>query len=249
MNFYSPQHWKDYVLLDTGDGEKLEKFGDYCIIRPEPAAKWPKGKYNKEWRNIASARYIETRTQSGKWDKDQSMPNEWGINYHFRDINLIMRLKLGNFKNIGVFPEQAANWDYIYDLFTKMNVQKPRLLNLFAYTGGASLAAKAAGADVYHVDSQRNMINWAKENMELSGLSDIRWVVEDVSKFVKRSIRKGRTFHGIILDPPIFGKGPNNESWKLNGQLQELLKDVVQLLVQDQSFCLLNLYTQTSKAL
>ena len=171
------------------------------------------------------------------------MPDRWMVSYKTDGLNLRMRLALTAFKHVGIFPEQAENWDFIAGSLAKCNVERPRVLNLFAYTGGASLAACAAGADVTHVDSVKQVVSWSKENMEASGLKDIRWVVEDAFKFVQREVKRGKTYHGIILDPPAYGRGPDGEKWILEKQINDLIGMCSQLLEPGHAFFLINLYS------
>jgi len=243
IQLYTPGHWNNYELIDCGGFEKLERFGDYITIRPEPQAVWDKVLTDSEWERRAHVKFIGTSSNSGRWEKTKKMPDNWQLRYSAPQMELTFNLALTGFKHVGIFPEQATNWDYIYTSLQKIKNETPRFLNLFAYTGGASLAAKAAGADVVHVDSIRQIVSWANRNMESSGLNDIRWVVEDAVKFVKREIRRGKTYHGIILDPPAFGHGPSGESWKLEKNINEMVKDVLQLLDRDQHFLILNTYS------
>jgi 23S rRNA (cytosine1962-C5)-methyltransferase len=171
------------------------------------------------------------------------VPDRWTISYDKNNVKLKLRLALTSFKHVGVFPEQAVNWDFIAESIGKLKTKEPKFLNLFAYTGAASLAARAAGADVTHVDSIKQVVTWANENQLHSGLSNVRWVVEDAMKFVKRELRRGNTYHGVIMDPPAFGHGANGESWKLDKQLNELIKDVLQLLNPEEHFLILNTYS------
>lgn len=243
IQLYTPEHWNDYELIDCGGFEKLERFGEFITIRPEPQAIWDKVLSEKEWERKAHVKFIGTSSNSGKWDKLKKMPDNWQLRYTTEKMDIGFNLALTSFKHVGIFPEQATNWDYIYQSVKKITEKPARFLNLFAYTGGASLAAKAAGADVVHVDSIKQVVSWSNRNMESSGLRDIRWVVEDAMKFVKRELKRGRTYHGIILDPPAFGHGPNGESWKLEKNINELLKDVLQLLDKEQYFLILNTYS------
>lgn len=243
IQLFEPILWNDYTLLDSGGSEKLEKFGDYITIRPEPQALWDKTLPEQEWLDRAHVKFVGISSNSGKWDKLKKIPDNWSIAYEAGDLRLTFNLALTGFKHVGIFPEQATNWNYIYQSVKKIKDPNPKFLNLFAYTGGASLAAKAAGADVTHVDSIKQIISWARRNMESSRLQDIRWVVEDAVKFVKREIRRGNQYHGIILDPPAFGHGPNGESWKLEKQINALLKEVFQLLHKEQYFLILNTYS------
>jgi 23S rRNA (cytosine1962-C5)-methyltransferase len=243
IHLYTPTHWKEYELIDSGGFEKLERFGDYITIRPEPQALWDKTMSESEWLKKAHVKFIGTSSNSGKWNKLKKIPDNWILNYSGNSMHISFNLALTGFKHVGVFPEQASNWDYIYQSVIKIKNVQPRFLNLFAYTGGASLAAKSAGADVVHVDSIKQVVSWANRNMESSRLKDIRWVVEDAMKFVKREIKRGKTYHGIILDPPAFGHGPNGESWKLEKNINEMMKEVLQLLDKEQYFLILNTYS------
>jgi 23S rRNA (cytosine1962-C5)-methyltransferase len=239
----APVPWADYELIDSGDYEKLERFGAYITIRPETHANWPKALAAKVWLEQAHVRFVETGLTSGTWEVLKPMPSTWTMGFAREGFQLTFNLELTKFKHVGVFPEQAANWDFIYTQLKSNSAAVPRFLNLFAYTGGASLAAKAAGADVYHVDSIKQVVSWARKNMESSQLDNIRWVVEDALKFVQREVKRGSKYHGIILDPPAFGYGPKGESWKLEKQLEELLRGVFSLLEHEQSFLILNTYT------
>jgi 23S rRNA (cytosine1962-C5)-methyltransferase len=181
---------------------------------------------------------------SGEWvKKNGKTPDRWNIAYKNEDITIKFRLGLTSFKHVGIFPEQAVNWDFIAQQVKRFKNPEPKILNLFAYTGGASLAAKAAGADTTHVDSIKQVVTWANENQELSGLENIRWVVEDALKFVKRELKRGKTYNGIILDPPAYGHGPNGEKWKLEDHIQEMMHDVMQLLDPEEHFLILNAYS------
>ena len=176
-------------------------------------------------------------------EKNAKSPDRWNIAYKNEDIAIKFRLGLTSFKHVGIFPEQAVNWDFIAQQVKRFKNPEPKILNLFAYTGGASLAAKAAGADTTHVDSIKQVVTWANENQELSSLANIRWVVEDALKFVKRELKRGKTYNGIILDPPAYGHGPNGEKWKLEDHIQEMMHDVVQLLDPEEHFLILNAYS------
>lgn len=244
IQLLTPRHWKDYELIDCGSSEKLERFGDLILIRPESQAVWPKALSEKEWDRLHHIRFKGRSVTSGDWvKKNPSVPDRWLINYRNGVIDIRFRLALTAFKHVGIFPEQGVNWDYITDKLRAFRVESPRVLNLFAYTGGASLAARAAGATVTHVDSIKQVVTWANENQERSGLSDIRWVVEDALKFVKREVKRGNTYHGIILDPPAYGHGPKGERWKLEGQIMEMMHDVVKLLDKKEHFLILNTYS------
>ena len=227
MKLYYPKYWKDYELIDSGNEEKLERFGEYILRRPEPQAVWSKSLSEKEWKEMAFARFVQEGSHSGRWDRFKNIPDQWYIKYVYKDMELKFRLGLTGFKHVGIFPEQAVNWNYIYKAVKKINSAK--VLNLFAYTGGASLAARAGGADVIHCDSIKNVLNWANHNMQSSRLDNIRWLLEDAFKYVKREARRGNTYHGIILDPPAYGHGPKGEKWKLEDMVNELTEgpDVV----------------------
>lgn len=248
MQLLTPQNFTDYELIDVGNFEKLERFGQYITIRPEPQAVWDRTLNYAEWEKRAHIKFIPRSSSSGEWKKFKQMPDQWQVSYENSKLQtpvskLTFRLGLTSFKHVGIFPEQASNWDYIFETVKKMAVPQPRVLNLFAYTGGASLAAKAAGADVTHVDSIKQVVTWSKENMELSGLSNIRWVVEDALKFVKREEKRGNKYNGIILDPPAFGHGPNGEKWKLEDNINEMIKVVLNLLDDKEHFLILNAYS------
>ncbi len=243
IELFTPQFWKDYELIDTGNFEKLERFGNFITIRPEPQAIWDKSLTEAEWNRKANVKFVGTSSNSGKWQKLRQMPDNWEIAYKNQGLDIRFNLALTSFKHVGIFPEQADNWEYIYNSIKKIKGEQARFLNLFAYTGGASLAAKCAGADTTHVDSIKQVVSWANRNMVSSNLNDIRWVVEDAVKFVKREIKRGKTYHGIILDPPAFGHGPNGESWKLEKMINGLLKEVLQLLDPEQHFLILNTYS------
>jgi 23S rRNA (cytosine1962-C5)-methyltransferase len=248
MTLLTPTAWRDYELLDTGTGEKLERFGEYILCRPEPQAVWGKTLPEKEWGQKASARFnnepgSQRESEKGEWVRKPDMPDRWVIHYEWESLKLTLRLGLTAWKQIGIFPEQAENWNYIFQHVRENPVEQSRLLNLFAYTGGASLAAKAAGADVVHVDSVRRVIDWAADNQTASGLDGIRWVVEDAMKFVRREVKRGKTYHAIILDPPAYGHGPAGERWVLEEGIDELIKLSSQLLEKEHSFLVLNLYS------
>jgi 23S rRNA (cytosine1962-C5)-methyltransferase len=244
ISLLTPTHWKDYELLDCGDFEKLERFGNLVLSRPEPQAVWKKTLSEQEWKKQTHIRFKGRSATSGEWIKNSAhLPDRWNVAYQNDDVTINLRLGLTSFKHVGVFPEQAVNWDYISSSIRKMKVRSPKVLNLFAYTGAASLIAKAAGADTTHVDSIKQVVNWANENQELSRLQDIRWVVEDALKFVKRELKRGKKYNGIILDPPAFGHGPNGEKWKLEDHIQEMMQEVVQLLDDQEHFLILNTYS------
>lgn len=245
----TPRHWKDYELIDSGNFEKLERFGPFVLARPEPQAIWNKSLPQGEWDKQAHAVFRKDRKSEdrGEWNLKPSMKQQWFVEYTYKEMHLKMRLGLTSFKHVGIFPEQAENWDWIYDR-VKEQGDNAKVLNLFAYTGGASLAARSAGAAVTHVDSVKQVITWSRENMEASGLDNIRWVVEDAMKFVKREVKRGNKYTGIILDPPAYGRGPDGEKWVLEEQINELLTECAQLL-EPGAFVVLNLYSMGLSAL
>lgn len=244
IQLLTPQHWQDYELIDCGDFEKLERFGEITLIRPEPQAVWAKQLPLSEWQKLHDIRFKGRSATSGEWvKKNTKLPDRWHITYNNNHVAIKLRLGLTSFKHVGLFPEQAVNWDYISDSVRRFKTPNPRVLNLFAYTGGASVIAKAAGADTTHVDSIKQVVTWANENQELSQVKDIRWVVEDALKFVKREIKRGKKYNGIILDPPAYGHGPNGEKWKLEDHILEMMQDVAQLLDEEEHFLILNSYS------
>lgn len=244
IQLLTPTHWKDYELIDCGDFEKLERFGNVILIRPEPQAVWKKSLPESEWTKAHHIRFKGRSATSGVWiKKNPKTPDRWHISYKNDDVEIKFRLGLTSFKHVGIFPEQAVNWDYISSCVKRFKTAEPKVLNLFSYTGGASLIARAAGADTTHVDSIKQVVTWANENQELSGLSNIRWVVEDALKFVKRELKRGKKYNGIILDPPAYGHGPSGEKWKLEDHIQEMMGDVVQLLDEKEHFLILNTYS------
>jgi len=251
MQLLTPQNFSDYELIDVGNFEKLERFGQYITIRPEPQAVWDKTLSNAEWEKRAHIKFMPRSSSSGEWKKFKQMPDQWPIKYAINNSDAAINFRLGltSFKHVGIFPEQASNWDFIYESIKKMSTPQPKILNLFAYTGGASLAAKAAGADITHVDSIKQVVTWSKENMELSNLNNIRWVVEDALKFVKREEKRGNKYNGIILDPPAFGHGPNGEKWKLEDNINEMMHGVLNLLDDKEHFLILNAYSLGFSAL
>ena len=263
---FPDKQWKDYELLDSGCGEKLERFGSVVMARPEPKALWDKSLTEAEWRRLSQVAFKlasadgKSGGQNGKgsaksgaiedrgtWERHKKIDDQWYISYPGLQDGLKFRLRLGltAFKHVGVFPEQAPNWEFIYSQVRRLASEnyRPKVLNLFAYTGGASLAAKAAGADVTHLDSIKQVVTWARGNMEASGMDGIRWIVEDAMKFVQREERRGNLYDGIILDPPAYGHGPNGEKWKLDESLFGLLKGVAHILKPKDSFMVLNLYS------
>lgn len=249
LQLLSPESFQDYELVDCGDFEKLERFGKYITIRPEPQAVWPRIKSTGEWEKLAHVKFIPRSSSSGDWKKFKQMPDQWEIRCDVSGKGdfIMFRLGLTSFKHVGVFPEQAVNWNKIYTCLSTKN--NPRFLNLFAYTGGASLAARAAGADVTHVDSIKQVVTWANENMQKSSLDNIRWLVDDALKFVKKEIRRGNFYQGIILDPPAFGHGPNGEKWKLEDNIAEMMQSVLQILDPREHLLILNAYSLGFSAL
>jgi 23S rRNA (cytosine1962-C5)-methyltransferase len=246
MLLLTPSGFNDYELIDCGNFEKLERFGKYITIRPEPQAVWAPKLSGKEWLKMAHVKFVSVSSSSGKWNKLKDMPDRWNIEYPLKaatEKSIRFRLALTSFKHVGIFPEQASNWDYIYESVSKMNTKQPKVLNLFAYTGGASLAAKAAGADVIHLDSIKQVVSWANANMELSGLTDIRWIVEDAMAFVRKELRRGKKYNGIILDPPAYGHGTEGQKWKLEDMIAEMMQNVLSLLDESERFLILNTYS------
>ena len=231
--------WLDYELIDTADGERLERWGDVTLIRPDPQIIWKCEGEAPEW-SSAHARYIRSSSGGGAWDYRRKLPESWQIGYG----ELRFMVKPTGFKHTGLFPEQAVNWDYCGELIR--NAGRPvNVLNLFAYTGGATLACAAAGASVCHCDAVKGMVDWARTNAKLSKLEDkpIRWIVDDANKFIKREIRRGTRYDGVILDPPSYGRGTNGEMWKLEDSIYGLMEDITQLLSDKPLFVLLNSYT------
>ena len=248
MQLLSPLNFEDYELIDCGDFEKLERFGKYVTIRPEPQAVWRRMKSESEWEKLAHVKFIPRSSSAGEWKKLKTMPDQWTISYNTApDSKITFRLGLTSFKHVGVFPEQAVNWKKIHDFLSPK--KQTRVLNLFAYTGGASLAARAAGAEVTHVDSIRQVVTWANENMQKSGLDNIRWMIDDALKFVKKEIRRESNYQGIILDPPAFGHGPNGEKWQLEDNIAEMMDSVLQLLDPKEHLLILNAYSLGFSAL
>ena len=316
MNIERPsEDWQDYQLIDSGGFEKLERFGRYTMIRPEPKALWDKALPAVEWKRRAQTAFTPGagfskagKEDSGVWTMLGRMQEQWNISYRlpavdvgalredtasgmsaetaqygpaidtstsgtalidgadavsagilseFSGAELHLRLGLTAFKHVGVFPEQAPNWDFIYRQVARLRannakmgeIRPPRVLNLFAYTGAASLAARAAGADVTHLDSVRQVVTWARHNMEISSLDGIRWTIDDALKYVTRQVRRGASFDGIILDPPAYGRGPDGERWKLDECLNDILKGCAQILAPMNSFLVLNLYSNGYSAM
>ena len=232
-------NWKDYELLDTSDGERLERWGKYVLVRPDPQIIWKNAASHPSWRS-ADGVYKRSSSGGGKWVKNK-LPEQWKINYG----TLQFVLRPMGFKHTGLFPEQAANWDWFSDLIRKSGRRDVKVLNLFAYTGGATVAAASAGAAVVHVDAAKGMVAQAKENAALSGLADakIRYIVDDCKKFVEREIRRGNKYDAIIMDPPSYGRGPGGEVWKIEDSIDELVGLCAELLSDKPLFFLINSYT------
>ena len=235
-------NWKDYELIDTSMGEKLERWGDLILIRPDPQIIWESEKKNPLWKK-ADARYIRSNTGGGQWQCYNKIPAVWKISYGDLDF----RVKTMGFKHTGLFPEQAVNWDFTAEKIRKAKAEgrEVKVLNLFGYTGAATLACLNAGASVTHVDASKGMVAWAKENAEVSGLADrpVRWLVDDCVKFVQREQRRGNVYDGIIMDPPSYGRGPGGEVWKLEEQLYGLVNMCMPIMSEDPLFFILNSYT------
>lgn len=246
--------FEDYELIDSGNFEKLERFGDYVTRRPEPQAIWQRSLEEREWQRLADASFLRDAKsdERGEWRLKPGMPSRWSIRYDYKQMHLKMRLALTSFKHVGIFPEQAENWNFIYDKVEMLSTRKgrkPKVLNLFAYTGGATLAARAAGAETTHVDSVKQVVSWSRENMESSGLDGVRWMVEDALRFVKREVRRGNRYDGIILDPPAYGRGPEGEKWVLESHIGEMLAACAELLEREGAFLVLNLYSMGLSAM
>ncbi len=232
------ENWKDYEVIDTSCGEKLERWGKYILLRPDPQVIWNTEKKNPLWKKL-NAHYHRSAKGGGNWEFFD-LPEQWSIHYK----KLTFHLKPFSFKHTGLFPEQAANWDWFSDLIS--NAGRPiKVLNLFAYTGGATCAAAMSGASVTHVDASKGMVTWAKENAAASGLSEapIRWIVDDCVKFVEREIRRGNHYDGIIMDPPSYGRGPKGEIWKIEEKIHPFISLCEQLLSDKPLFFLVNSYT------
>lgn len=231
--------WKDYTLLDCSDGERLERWGGYVLIRPDPQVIWKTPKRDPLWKK-ADARYLRSNTGGGRWEQFKKLPDAWSIAYK----DLTFNIKPMGFKHTGIFPEQAVNWDMTAEIIKNANAPV-KVLNLFAYTGGATVSALKAGAAVTHVDASRGMVQWAKENAVASGVADrnVRWLVDDCIKFVEREIRRGSTYDVIIMDPPSYGRGPGGEVWKLEAEVYALCEKCASLLSEKPLLFLLNSYT------
>jgi 23S rRNA (cytosine1962-C5)-methyltransferase len=250
LKILSPTSWKEYELIDSGDFEKLERFGKYVLIRPEPQAIWRKVLSDDQWKSMANAKFVReqkdkfrfTDDVTGGWSKDKTMPESWNIQYQYNGLNLTLRLALTGFGHVGIFPEQGNNWNFIYDTVSSWKGKSSRVLNLFAYTGAASVVARSAGAEVVHCDASRPGLNWANQNMQLNNLENIRWVYEDAFKFVRREQKRGNRYNGIIMDPPPYGRGPEGEKWTLQEQLDEIIHMSSELLETGNRFFILSMY-------
>ncbi len=229
--------WQDYEIIETGNGQKLERWGDYVLLRPDPQVIWKTEIKNKA---LAHGVYKRSSSGGGNWEFKDKLPESWNISY--KDLKFVVRPT--GFKHTGLFPEQAANWDFIKDTIKNAN-REIKVLNLFAYTGGATVAALSAGASVCHVDASKGMVSWAKDNVNLSNLSDkrVRFIVDDVLKFVLREQRRGNKYHAIIMDPPSYGRGPGGEIWKLENELFNLVSECVKVLDDNPLFFIINSYT------
>ncbi len=236
---YTADNWKDYEVLDTAHGEKLERWGNVLLRRPDPQVIWKKEGNPALWKK-ADGFYHRSKSGGGSWEFSKKLPDRWQISYG----KLKFFVRPTGFKHTGLFPEQAVNWDYIGKKISG-ETRKINVLNLFAYTGGATLAAAAAGADVVHVDASKGMVSWAKENLELSGLRDryVRFIVDDCEKFVAREIKRGHFYDGIIMDPPSYGRGPGGEMWKMEDKIYDLVKLCSNLLSDNPLFFIINSYT------
>lgn len=232
-------NWKDYEILDMANGEKLERWGNIVLIRPDPQIIWKEKTFPEKWKK-ADARYNRSKTGGGSWENTSKLPKAWQINYK----NLTFNIKPMGFKHTGLFPEQAVNWDWMIDKI-KNEKREIKVLNLFAYTGGATVACLSADASVCHVDSSKGMTAWAKENVISSGLekAKVRYIVDDVVKFVNREIRRGNKYDAIIMDPPSYGRGANGEVWKFEENIYDLIKLCIEVLSDNPLFFLINSYT------
>lgn len=231
--------WNDYEIIDMADGEKLERWGNIILVRPDPQIIWNEKSFPEKWNNV-DARYLRSSSGGGEWNYEKKIPKSWKIQYR----KLTFNIKPMGFKHTGLFPEQAVNWDWMIEKIKKSN-REIKVLNLFAYTGGATVACLYAGASVCHVDSSKGMIEWAKENVAVSGLQDkkVRFLIDDVTKFVKREIRRGNKYDAIIMDPPSYGRGKNGEVWRFDDNISELVELCTNVLSSNPLFFLVNSYT------
>ena len=240
IKMWVAENWRDYELHDTSDKEKLERWGKYTLVRPDPQVIWKNQKKHPAWKH-PDASYRRSERGGGSWNQNR-LPEAWTIGY--QALGLKFKIKPTGFKHTGLFPEQAANWEWFTPIIKNAG-RRVKVLNLFAYTGGATVAAAKAGAEVVHVDASKGMVSWAKENAALCGLSEhpIRYIVDDCKKFVERELRRGNTYDGIIMDPPSYGRGPGGEVWKLEDSVNEIVSLCARLLSDDALFFLLNSYT------
>jgi 23S rRNA (cytosine1962-C5)-methyltransferase len=246
ISIETPAFWgKNYELIDSGGFEKLEQFGAFVVRRPEPQAVWQKSLSEEFWASKAHAYFSKEKGSSerGVWDVKKGVPDKWFMPYKSEALDLNFKISLSSFKHVGIFPEQATNWEFLAKNIPLLKTPKPKILNLFAYTGGASLACKQVGADVTHVDSVKPVLSWARENMEVSKLDNIRWMAEDALKFVKREARRGNFYQGILLDPPAYGRGPEGEKWVLEEQIDDMLRSVKEILDPKEHILLTNVYS------
>ncbi|GIV26253.1 MAG: SAM-dependent methyltransferase [Bacteroidia bacterium] len=242
------QHWKDYELLDVGNYKKLERFGKYILIRPEPQAIWKARWKEEKWKQLAHVEFLQKGSNSGNWQKYKDIPDRWFIEFPLNTTKTIqLKLSLTGFKHVGLFPEQSVNWRDIFN-FLK-NIPNANMLNLFAYTGAASVAGAVAGAKVTHVDSVKQIVTWANENAQLNQISTIRWIVEDALNFVKKQSRKAVQYQCIVLDPPAYGHGPKGERWQLEELIDEMIQHVLSLLDPQKHLLILNAYSLGLSAL
>ena len=242
MKKYITENWNDYELIDFGNGKKLERFGKIILIRPEMQANGPKSLSNKEWKKLAHGEFIEGKKQKGQWNLWKEVPKEWRMSWSSEFGKVVFNCRLTQFKHLGVFPEQGDNWRFVQESIDRITVEEVKLLNLFAYTGGASIAGRLTGAKVTHVDSIKQVVTWSRENMESSGVEGIRWIIEDALKFAEKEKRRGNKYHGIIMDPPSWGRGPKGEIWKIEDQLEQLIATCSHLQ-EDEFFMVLNTYS------
>lgn len=246
----SPKSFSDYELIDCGNFQKLERFGKLILSRPEPQAVWPaslsediwQSKVHASFKKDAKSREGGLNEEKGTWVLKPKTPEQWTIRVNLPQKSFSMRLGMTSFKHVGIFPEQYSNWEFIHNVIPQIQDPSPKVLNLFAYTGGASLAARACGAEVTHLDSVKQVISWSRENAVLSKLEGFRWILDDALKFVQREVRRGNKYNGIILDPPAYGRGPDGEKWILNEGISALMDACSQLLLPS-GFVILNLYS------
>jgi 23S rRNA (cytosine1962-C5)-methyltransferase len=242
MGIIKSAAWNDYSLIDCGFGKKLERFGKYTFVRPEPNAIWKSALTKKEWDSKADASFVASGAQKGNWIKHNKINSPWSISVPISKHTFQFSLDLTSFKHVGIFPEQYANWELIFN-HIKAAKSPVKMLNLFAYTGAASVVGKGAGADVYHVDSVKQVVNWARRNMESSRLTDIRWVLEDALKFAERELKREKKYQVIVMDPPAYGIGAKGERWKLEDSIGDLIDIATKLLDPKQHLLIVNTYS------